>query len=195
MKAPKSLFLLAAVVLTPSAWSQSQLERCGTPPRKDVPSNSIVPSDCGYSTNSPNSQYDPTFTYEIPVVFHVIQRNSTTGYLSPSQIQDQVDILNEDFQAIAGSPGAPGTNAQIKFRLATVDPQGNPTNGITYTTNTNWYNDNGNYWSSLAWDTNNYLNIYTNSASGYLGYVPDFPQSGNLVGSTQDRVVVNWTAV
>ncbi|MBC8371932.1 MAG: zinc metalloprotease [Planctomycetes bacterium] len=194
MKTPKLLALLAALLLTASASSQTTRERCGTPPRKDVPSNMIAPSDCGYSTNSPSSQYDPTFIYEIPVVFHVMQNTSGTGYLSPQKIQEQIDILNEDFQALPGSNGAPGTNGQIRFRLATTDPQGNQTNGITYTTNNSWFNDVGNYYDTLAWDTHNYLNIYSNSAGGYLGYVPDIPQGG-IVGQNLDRVVVAYDAV
>ena len=52
-----------------------------------------------------------------------------------------------------------------------------------------WYDDLGDYWTTLAWDTHRYLNIYTNSASGYLGYVPDIPQGG-IVGDPADRVVV-----
>ena len=191
----KITILLSILFLSTPAWAQTDRERCGTQDRQLIPPNSgIVPSDCGYSTNTPKPQYDATFIYEIPVVFHVIQNTSGSGYLSPSQIQDQVDILNEDFQAIPGSPGSPGEDAMVRFRLATTDPQGVPSTGITYTTNNNWFNDNGSYWSTLAWDTNLYLNIYTNTAGGYLGYVPDFPQSG-IVGQDSDRVVVAYDAV
>jgi hypothetical protein len=187
--------LLSILFLSTPAWAQTYRERCGTQARQLTPPNSgIIPSDCGYSTNTPKSQYDATFIYEIPVVFHVIQNTSGSGYLSASQIQDQVDILNEDFQAIAGSPGSPGADAMVRFRLATTDPQGVPSSGITYTTNNSWFSDNGNYWSTLAWDTNSYLNIYTNTAGGYLGYVPDFPQGG-IVGQDQDRVVIAYNAV
>ena len=191
----KITILLSILFLSTPAWAQIDRERCGTQSRQLIPPNSgIVPSDCGYSTNTPKPQYDATFIYEIPVVFHVIQNTSGSGYLSPSQIQDQVDILNEDFQAIPGSPGAPGSDAMIRFRLATTDPQGVPSTGITYTTNNNWFSDNGNYWNTLAWDTHHYLNIYTNTAGGYLGYVPDFPQGG-IVGQDSDRVVVAYDAV
>ena len=56
-----------------------------------------------------------------------------------------------------------------------------------------WYNDRGNYKAQLAWDTNRYLNIYTNTAGGNLGYVEGFPQQG-IVGTSNDGVVCNWTA-
>jgi cysteine-rich repeat protein len=46
----------------------------------------------------------------------------------------------------------------------------------------------------LAWDPRRYLNIYTNTASGYLGYVPALPQDG-AVGASWDGVVVLWSVV
>jgi hypothetical protein len=194
MNTQKILVLLSVLLISTSASAQTDRERCGTPPRSLIPPNNIVPADCGYWTNSPDPQYDATFIYEIPVVFHVIQNNSGTGYLSPAKIQEQVDILNEDFQALPGSNGSPGFNSMIRFKLATTDPSGAASSGITYTTNNNWFNDNGSYWNTLAWNTNNYLNIYTNSAGGYLGYVPDIPQGG-IVGQNLDRVVVAYDAV
>lgn len=168
--------------------------RCGAPARVDLPGEALLaPSDCGYWQTNPDPQYDPLVVYDIPVVVHVLQSNNGTGYVSPSKVQSQIDILNEDYLAMAGTNGAPGTNTLIQFYLATVDPNGQPTSGITYHQNTTWYNDGGNYWNQLAWDTNRYLNIYTNSAQGYLGYVPDLPQGG-IVGSNSDRVVVLWSA-
>jgi hypothetical protein len=172
-----------------------QRKRCGTPERADKEAGMAgVPSDCGYWTNAPKPEYEPTFFYDIPVVFHVIQDSSGEGYLSAATIQDQIDVLNEDFQALVGSPGEPGNNAMIRFHLADTDPQGNPSTGITYSTNDNWYDDSGNYWDPLAWDTNLYLNIYTNAPPCCYGYVADFPQTG-IVGTNEDRVVLWWEAV
>lgn len=119
-------------------------------------------------------------------------RTNGTGFINEDRVRSQIDILNEDFLAISGTLGGGGDDAQIEFFLATEDPQGNPTNGITYSTNNTWFNDGGSYWNTLAWDTNRYLNIYTNSASGALGYVPDLPQGG-IVGSNSDRVVVLYS--
>ena len=119
---------------------------------------------------------------------------SGTGFLSAARIQSQIDILNEDFLAIAGTNGENGTDSAIQFVLATTDPNGNPTTGITYDTNNNWYNDNGSYWNTLAWDTNRYMNVYTNTAAGALGYVPDLPQGG-LAGQKQDRIVMLWSSI
>ncbi len=152
------------------------------------------PADCTLNLTNPLEIYDPAVvTYRIPVVVHVIMNTSGFGFLSEQDVQSQIDILNEDFLAIPGTNGGLGTDVEIQFYLAEVDPDGNPTNGITYSTNNSWYNDGGSYWNTLAWDTHNYLNIYTNTAGGALGYVPALPQGG-IVGSKSDRVVILWTA-
>lgn len=156
-----------------------------------------VPADCSATATNPTSAYDSTILYEIPVVVHIIMDSSCTqGAISTALVQSQIEILNEDFLALMGSPGSLGNDAQIRFVLASVDPNGNPTRGITRTCNTQWFNDNGTYWNTLAWDPNRYLNIYTNQASGALGYVPFLPADagGSLVGTPQDRVVVLWSA-
>lgn len=151
------------------------------------------PSDCSYNNTNIKAEYGPNFIIEIPVVVHVIKHTNGQGNVSNAKVQTQIDILNEDFRAIAGTNGSPGFDCLIQFKLATEDPNGNPTNGITVSTNNTWFNDGGSYWNSLAWDTNRYMNIYTNSAQGYLGYVPDLPQGG-IAGSNADRVVCLWSA-
>ncbi len=149
-----------------------------------------TPSDCSFSRTRVEPEYDPSVArYRIPVVVHIIQRTNGTGNVPDSRVFSQIEILNEDFQAIAGSNGAPGTNVEIEFYLATEDPNGNPTTGITRSTNNTWYNDGGAYYNTLAWDTNRYLNIYTNNGGGALGYVPNLPQGG-IAGSNADRVVI-----
>jgi hypothetical protein len=112
-------------------------------------------------------------------------------------VDTQIDILNEDFLALPGTNGEEGTDAQIQFRLASTDPEGNPTTGITRTCNTTYFNDGGGYWNELAWDPHRYMNIYTNLASGALGYVPFLPADGGggNVGAASDRVVILWSAL
>ena len=165
--------------------------RCGTHPIIDPAFDAQRGSnDCTYSRTVIRAEYNPSVAlYRIPVVVHIIQSSNGTGSMPDSRAISQIEILNEDFQALAGSNGAPGNDGQIEFYLATEDPNGNPTTGITHSTNTTWYNDGGSYYNTLAWDTNRYLNIYTNSASGALGYVPDLPQGG-ISGSNADRVVI-----
>ena len=174
--------------------------RCGIPGREErlasQPAQFRNPSDCSSFLTSILPQYEPDggIVYEVPVVFHVLSSTAGAGNMSSQRIIDNVEILNEDFRALPGTPGAPGTDVRIHFYLATVDPNGNPTNGIDRVTNNTWFGDSGNYWDPLAWDPTRYLNVYTNQASGALGYVPDLPQGG-IAGLNVDRVVILYSAV
>ena len=178
---------------TSSSLFRSAGLRCNTPPLDPVIASQKGASDCAYGSTNPTAEYAPTYLYDIPVVVHVLERTTGTGHLTEAKVRSQIDVLNEDYRALAGSLGAAGFDGMIRFHLATEDPSGNPTNGITYSVNNTWYNDGGSYYNTLAWDTNRYLNIYTNSAGGYLGYVPDLPQGG-IVGSNSDRVVVLYSS-
>jgi hypothetical protein len=190
--APLAALLALTLLSTPAG---AQRLQCGTPaPVWNGSGVGLAPSDCGFATNSPQPEYEPTFFYDIPVVFHVIQHSSGTGFLDAATIQEQIDILNEDFLALPGTPGAPGNNALLRFHLATIDPTGQPTPGITYATNDTWFQDMDTYWNVLAWDPNRYLNIYTNSNPCCFGYVSGFPSEG-LAGQQLDRVVLWYEAV
>ena len=196
--------LLVVGLVTPALATQSSAGnglmqprralRCTTPPR-DVTKVGLQPAgDCAYGSTTPAPQYEPIDVWEIPVVFHVIQRTNGQGFIPQSLIQSQIEVLNEDFRALPGTPGAPGVDTRIQFKLAKLDPNGQPTTGITYSTNNQWYNDGGQYWNSLAWDTTRYMNVYTNNGGGDLGYVPDIPQGG-VAGQTRDRIVLYWEVV
>lgn len=171
--------------------------RCGKdwlrqPPIGSDPAGSTA--DCTMNTTNPANEYDPGVAkYCIPVVVHVIEHNNGNGFISDNKVKSQIDILNEDFLALAGTNGAPGTDVQVEFYLATVDPQGNATNGITRHVNNSWYNDSGNYQAQISWDTCRYLNLYTNTAGGYLGYAY-MPNGGGVVCQDFDGCVINWTA-
>jgi len=176
-----------------SGYYQNENTRCGTLPSMNNIDLRGASSDCDFNRTRIESQYNPSNgTLRIPVVVHVIQQSNGTGSMTDARVRSQIDILNEDLNALFGTNGANGNEAAIEFYLATEDPNGNPTDGITNSTNNTWFNDGGSYWNSLAWDTNRYLNIYTNSASGALGYVPDLPQGG-IVGSNSDRVVILYS--
>lgn len=167
--------------------------RCGW--RQMAGSQTKATSDCSSSNTNPAAGFDPAAgaSYRIPVVVHIIESSTGSGKISDALVHSQIQILNEDFNALAGSLGQNGYDAKIEFYLATTDPNGNPTTGITRTVNSTWYNDSGDYWTSLAWDTRNYLNIYTNTAGGNLGYAY-VPSGGGVVGNTWDRVVIYWAS-
>lgn len=170
-----------------SSYFEENGRRCGKP--KTIVPMAVAPSDCSFTNTNPSSDYDTVDIYEIPIVVHIIMNSSGDGQISDAMVQSQIEVLNEDFRAIAATPGAPGYDTGIQFVLATTDPSGNPTTGITRSVNDTWYNDSGNYWNTLHWDTSKYMNIYTNLAGGALGYVPNLPQGG-LSGDPGDRVVI-----
>ncbi len=182
------------------AQEQAVGSRCGTPDRETRLARfgsvaSLVGADCSATSTNPDAQYDPDQVYEVPVVVHIITDNSGTGAISDALVDSQIEILNEDFLALVGSNGEPGTYTGIHFSLATEDPDGNPTTGITRSANSTWFNDGGGYYNTLNWDPHRYLNIYTNLAGGNLGYVPALPADGGgaIVGTPGDRVVILWS--
>mgnify|MGYP001165170683 FL=1 len=140
---------------------------------------------------SENSRSKETIT--IPIVVHVIYRQSHSNLgigtnISNAQIEDQIRILNEDFSKTNNEfPNPPrntfvnyADNPNIKFCLATTDPDGNATNGITRTMSTkNSFNYNtesndmkrDNTGGKDGWNPSKYLNIW----------VCDIASSGNSI--------------
>jgi hypothetical protein len=141
-------------------------------------------SDCTLSNTSINGEYYPDITYTIPIVFHIIHKRDGTGNISDQRILEQVDVLNEDFGAAEGTLGANGFDTSVQFELA----------GITRTANSLWHRDKRElqYKQALGWDRDLYLNVYVNTASGYLGYAY-LPQDS--AGEVWDGVTVFYGAV
>jgi hypothetical protein len=78
----------------------------------------------------------------IPVVVHVVHREKQEN-ISDAQVKSQIRVLNKDYRAKnADKSKVPAvwrslvTDAKIEFQLATKDPAGNPTTGITRTATT-----------------------------------------------------------
>ena len=62
-------------------------------------------------------------TVVLPIVFHVVHTGAgEENNISDEQIMSQVNVLNEEF-----------ADSKIQFCMASRDPEGNPTNGITRT--------------------------------------------------------------
>jgi len=123
----------------------------------------------------------------IPVVFHVVYNNATEN-ISDAQVLSQLDILNEDFRrtnadassTLASFEGI-AADTEIEFCLAAVDPNGNPTSGITRTSTTkSSFSADDKVKSDAqggkdAWPRDEYLNIWICDLSGgLLGYA-QFP--------------------
>lgn len=165
--------------------------------------------------------------YTIPVVVHVVYFDEAQN-LPDSVIENQIQVLNEDygyynadrfnlrdtFSTLAGNSG-------IQFVLASKDPDGNPTSGITRThTDTQYFMNASGFitgdMSSLEkikstadggidpWDQSRYLNIWVanmnvnfndQEMSVLLGYAT--PPAGlpnwpeGSTGGLSDGVVIN----
>ncbi|MEZ5045217.1 MAG: M43 family zinc metalloprotease [Saprospiraceae bacterium] len=136
----------------------------------------------------------------IPVVFHIVY-NTASENISVAQVQSQLDVLNEDFRRLnADRNNTPpdflgvAADVEIQFCLATVDPTGNATNGITRTqTNSTSFgtNDQVKFNSSGgkdAWPASQYLNFWVCDISGnILGYA-QFPGGP----ASTDGVVIDY---
>jgi hypothetical protein len=173
----------------PASW-------CATPsPDRASPRGQGGGSDCSLDGTTVLPQYAPDgLVYRIPVVFHVIQSTSGEGFLPEQRIHSQIEVLNQDFRAIPGTNGEGGVDSGIEFFLATEDPDGAPASGITYSVNDAWFANNGQWYDDLAWDPQRYLNVYTHSAGGALGYATDYPASG-IAGQVNDGIVLNHLVV
>ena len=75
----------------------------------------------------------------IPVVVHIVHDGGVSN-ISEAQVLDAIKKLNEDFRklnadtsSIVSAFKSIATDAQFEFRLATIDPNGNCTKGITRT--------------------------------------------------------------
>lgn len=115
-------------------------------------------------------------TYVIPVVFHVIHQNGPEN-ISDEQIKDQIAILNRDYNAqndtsvIIDSFKPLVANCDIEFRLATKDPSGNCTSGITRHVSSLTTTGDHAVKSIVHWPPNMYLNIYVvSNAAGLAGH-------------------------
>jgi hypothetical protein len=123
----------------------------------------------------------------IPTVVHVVWNNANQN-VSEAQINSQIDVLNRDFRATNPDVNTvPAVfqnlvaDSRVEFFLATTDPDGNPTNGITRTpTNVASFSSNDAIKSNAtggadAWPADRYLNIWVGQlGGGLLGYA-QFP--------------------
>lgn len=156
--------------------------------------------------------------YHVQVVFHVVY-TSPAENIPDSVLINQIEVLNRDyrrrnfdtvqtrsfFQPVAADAG-------IEFYLATTDPDGNPTNGITRTAGnpqipflgfnpgSDEIKDAAN--GKTCWPTDRYLNIWVGNIffGIVLGYAfppdnaPNWPV-GSSTDSAHQGVVLHYAAV
>jgi PKD repeat protein len=140
-----------------------------------------------------------TPTYIIPVVIHVVHQYGPEN-ISDAQVLDCIRLLNEDFRKLNPDtsvivPALAGVAAdcEIEFRLATIDPNGNCTNGIDriFSDLTYLADDNA---KLNPWPSNKYLNIWSvnslqnSGAAAYAYYPGTAPPGADGILSRHDYI-------
>ena len=197
-----------AILIVSSLFSYSQ-ERCATDlysnlleakyPEYAVERQKVNSQTKKWIKNNPNISNKAIIT--IPVVVHVVW-NTNTENISDAQIFSQIDVLNADFRRTnsdaINTPSvwqSVATDSEIDFCLATTDPNGVATTGITRTqTSQTSFSINGSDMKSSSsggidpWDQDDYLNIWVCDLSGgILGYATppsnfNNPEDGVVIG-------------
>ena len=151
----------------------------------------------------------------IPVIVHVVHNGEPPGTgtnLSQTQIQSQIDVLNEDFRRLTGTPGfnnhPDGADVELEFCLATIDPEGNPLievgidriNRLDKGWSAPPYS--GSYVNTdikpvTYWNPNEYLNVWTAELTGNTLGFAQFPNASGISdlsaiygGAETDGVVI-----
>ena len=133
----------------------------------------------------------------IPVVVHIVHANEAEN-LPLELIKSQIDVLNEDFNRRNEDRNdiwPQAANVDIEFRLAELDPDGNPTDGIVRKQTSGPYfslKDRvkyNSYGGSDAWPTTDYLNIWVCNLFGRQMGFAQLP-GGGPAGS--DGVVIDY---
>jgi PKD repeat protein len=140
---------------------------------------------------------------QIPVVFHVLY-NTDEQNISDARILSQLQVLNQDYRrrnTDTTEINAPfkglSADTHIQFCLATRDPNGQPSTGITRTrtSQVSFSMNDAIKFSSRggrdAWNTDKYLNVWVgNMSAGTLGYA-QFPGGPANI----DGVVLYYRAI
>ncbi|MFT6166387.1 MAG: hypothetical protein ACJAV5_000484 [Vicingaceae bacterium] len=142
--------------------------------------------------NSKQNKMDTVI--RIPVVVHVIYRLISEN-ISTAQINSQIAVLNKDFRKLnpdtTNAAGWSKADVKFEFILATKDPSGNPSNGITRTSTTVDNIGLSNQYFNLvpAWNRDRYLNIWVcDVGPNLLGFA--YPPNAPGVTAQEDGVVV-----
>jgi len=154
----------------------------------------------GINSTDTSTSFSVPEIITIPVVVHVVY-NSGSQNISDAQIKSQIEVLNQDYRRL--NPDSVNTpevfrpvaaDCGINFKLANVDPSGNPSSGIVRKhTNIQSFGLNDDVKSSATggddpWDAEEYLNIWVTSlSSGVLGY-------SSIPGAARDKdgVVIHY---
>ena len=141
-------------------------------------------------------------SYVIPVVFHIIHVNGAEN-ISDAQVEDAIRVMNDDYNKL--NTDWPNVQPEfldlvadvgIEFRLATLDPDGNCTKGVTRTVSELTNVGDSQMKGLINWPRSRYLNIwvcaYADGAAGYALYPSSVDESW---GAAVDGIVVQHSYV
>ena len=185
------LFIFLTLLISSFCYAQEHIPRCNFDSIYNELLNSddyrqllIYEEEAFQNFIKEKSQKSTTFT--IPVVVHIVKNEEDENMnITDEQIVRQIEILNESYNLLNEDVEQTPTefepyigNPQVEFCLATVDPNGYATDGITRSTT-----DVAIFSPSLdnikhselggvdAWNTDDYLNIWVGKiTSTVLGY-------------------------
>jgi hypothetical protein len=138
----------------------------------------------------------------IPVVIHIVYR-TTNENISDVQVRSQIDALNRDFNKenndavkIPSMFSNVAASCEIRFKLASTDPQGAETNGIVrhYTSNLTWGVSDDIKMPSKGgfapWNPAKYMNIWVCNMGGRSIGFASFPG----MPAEYDGIVIDYRA-
>lgn len=206
------LFLTLPIFLfSQRAFQKHQVHRCHSDEKmqmamdadpaykKAMEEDSFKPLNLSTNTFGKSSSVVVTIPVHV-IICHPPGQAVGTGVNFPiDHVESQITVLNEDFRRTnsdaSNTPSVfPAADVEIEFCLASTDPDGNPTDGITrYATNENLSSNEFSIKSATGWDRNTYLNIWVGpNLGGILGWAY-LPSTGGLPNATLDGVVTAST--
>jgi PKD repeat protein len=188
---------------TPATNGTLPLKRCGTAesyaylmahdPQYKAAREQFEQNAEAWMKNNPN--YDPKTVTTIPVVVHIIYKAAAEN-ISDARVLEQINATNVDYaggntHSMYSFAANLKANANIQFCLATTDPTGAATTGITRTLTTkSSFNITGSAANSTgypersaatggctAWDVTKYFNVWVCNAGSQLCGISLFPTS------------------
>ncbi|NVO01277.1 MAG: T9SS type A sorting domain-containing protein [Bacteroidetes bacterium] len=141
---------------------------------------------------------DAKIILNIPVVVHLIHQNGPEN-LADASIVSAINQMNQRFQNSAPYFDATGNAVNIQFCLASIDPQGNPTTGITRNYSQLsylWASDDIQMKDLNRWDPFYYYNIWSvHSIYGFNISVAGYSSLPSNIGESIDGVVILYSAL
>lgn len=210
------LVLVMQLIGVTQAIAQEAIRRCGTDElhsalfqKGGLKKSNEVNSYVKYVQNKPSVIFSHT-NYVIPVVVHVVHQGGIEN-ISDAQIESQIVALNNDFRRVPGTKGhASGIDMNIEFALASIDPNGLPTTGITRTSSplsdvyyaaadSTFFTGDSLLKTLVGWPRDKYMNVWivrqidNDNILGYAYYPPSMGTNIWDGNSVHDGIVIaHW---